>query len=130
MTLPQDNITINAVAPTCTITPLLPQAFLAPIFAANLPVSSAGSVGLALVYSATAHESRRVENYGKDQDPGQSRARWNGRVILTMGDQYSEIEGPIADSRTIWFGAENTRLTRAQQAVTDTRKDYKDTGSA
>ena len=46
-----------------TITKLLPQNLAERIIAAKLPVSSVYHVGLALVYSATAIESSRVENY-------------------------------------------------------------------
>ena len=131
MTLPQDNITINAVAPASTATPLLPVSFAARVTAAGQPVSLADVVGLALVYSATAQETRRVEDYGKDRDAGDTyNGRWNSRVILTLGDQYTELEEPIADSRAMWLGAENARAMRAQQAATDTRKGVGDTSSS
>ena len=117
-----DGITINAVAPAATITKLLSEDFAAPIIAAGLPVSSAYFVGLALVYSATAKETRQVEAYGKDEDSEMQRdARWNGRVILTLGDHYTELEAPIASLREQWFGKDNTKFTRMQQAATDFR---------
>lgn len=122
-TIIHEGISINAVAPAATITSLLPQHLADPIMAAGLPVSSAQFVGLALVYSATAQEIRQVEAYGKEKDSEMERkARWNGRVILTLGDRYTEIEGPVASLREQWFGEENTRLTRMQQAATDFRK--------
>ena len=122
-TIIHEDITINAVAPAATITSLLPQHLADPIIAAGLPVSSAHFVGLALVYSATAQETRQVEAYGRDKDSEMGRkARWNGRVILTLGDRYTEIEGPVASLRGQWFGEENTRMTRMQQAATDFRK--------
>ncbi|KAJ6134163.1 hypothetical protein N7523_000485 [Penicillium sp. IBT 18751x] len=122
--LPKDDITINAVAPAATITNLLPLHLANPIIAAGLPVSSSDFVGLAVVYSAVASEPRKVEPYGKDSDdwvgtPG----RWNGRVILTLGDRYTELEGPLAALREKWFGEENNRLTRQQQIATDFRLD-------
>lgn len=121
-TLIRDNITINAVAPAATITKLLPKDLAAPIISAGLPVSSAHFVGLALVYSATAKESRRVEAYGKDRDSETEReGRWNGRIILTLKDTYTELEEPIASLKEQWFGKENTKLTRMQQAATDFR---------
>ncbi|KAF1993249.1 NAD(P)-binding protein [Amniculicola lignicola CBS 123094] len=119
---PLDNITINGVAPAATVTRLLPSHLAAPIIAQGLPVSSSEFVGLALVYSATATQDRRVQAYGKEKDEeGSFKGRWNGRVILTLGDQYTEIEEPLSRSREIWWGKRNLELTRAQQAVTDFR---------
>ncbi|MCJ1249458.1 Short-chain dehydrogenase/reductase prx4 [Trapelia coarctata] len=122
-TVIRDNITINAVAPAATITKLLPADFAQPILAAGLPVSSAHSVGLALVYSAVAKEQRQVEAYGKDKDEEIFReGRWNGRCIMTMGDRFTELEEPIANAREIWYGKENLGLTRLQQMTTDLRE--------
>ena len=88
----------------------------------GLPVSNADFVGLALVHSATARQDTRVQVYGKEKEAEKwTQERWNGRVVLTLGDQYTELEEPIADLRPFWFGAENLRLTRLQQAVTDFR---------
>ena len=119
-TLPREGITINGVAPAATITKLLPQNLATPLMAAGLPVSSAHFVGLAVAYSATAQQKHNVEAYGKDQDEG-GPGRWNGRVILTLGDSYTEIEEAIARLRPQWFGGETTVLTRKQQAATDFR---------
>lgn len=90
--------------------------------AAGLPVSFAEFVGLAIVYSAVASQPGIVELYGKD-DKGLAEmpSRWNGRTILTLGDRYTELEGPIASCRPQWFGAENTVVTNLQQAATDFR---------
>lgn len=122
--LANDNITINCVAPAATITSLLPQHLAAPIIAAGLPVSSANFVGLAVVYSAVATQQQTVELYGKDTlDLAKKSCRWNGRTILTIGDRYTELEGPIASLRAKWFGGQNTKLTRLQQAATDFRFD-------
>ncbi|KAH8807829.1 short chain dehydrogenase reductase [Xylogone sp. PMI_703] len=121
-TVVRDNITINAVAPAATITNLLPQDIAAPIIAAGLPVSTADFVGLAIVYSAVKSQSHQVELYGRDpEEPSHTPSRWNGRTILTLGDRYTELEEPIASLRRQWFGEENTRLTRLQQAATDFR---------
>lgn len=118
----RSNITINGVAPAATITKLLPQHLAAPIIAAGLPVSSAHFVGLALAYSATATQSRMVETYGKEgQEELQKGGRWNGRVIMTLGDKYTEAEEPLADLKERWLGEENVRLTRLQQTATDFR---------
>lgn len=115
-------ITINAVAPAATITGLLPADLAAPIMAAGLPVSSAHFVGLAVVYAAVASEPQKVEAYGKDTDEWkQAGGRWNGRTILTLGQRYTELEGPISDCRYNWFGEENLRETKLQQAATDFR---------
>ena len=118
----RDNITINGVAPAATITKLLPEHLAQPILAAGLPVSSAHFVGLALAYSATANESKRVEAYGKEKEDDNERVgRWNGRIILTLGDQYTELEESISRLRSEWFGKYNLEMTRLQQAATDFR---------
>ncbi|KAI1309755.1 short chain dehydrogenase reductase [Xylaria venustula] len=118
----KDGITINGVAPAATLTKLLPEHLAAPIIEMGLPVSTSDFVGLALVHSATAHQRRRVEVYGKEAEKEiWTEERWNGRVILTLGESYTEIEEPLADLRPFWFGHENLRLTRLQQAATDFR---------
>ena len=124
-TLPLSNISINAVAPAATMTKLLPANLAAPLMAAGLPVSTAHFVGLAVVYSAVASQKERVEDYGKDgasssgTDAGTG--RWNGRTILTLGDEYTELEEGISRLKTEWFGKRNAELTRMQQAATDFR---------
>lgn len=121
-TIRDTGITINAVAPAATITKLLPSDLAAPIIAAGLPVSKAHFVGLAVVYSAVATEPQKVKAYGKDTaEWKQSPGRWNGRTIMTLGERYTELEGPIADCHYIWFGEQNARETRLQQAATDFR---------
>ena len=77
-------------------------------------------VGLAIAFSATAKQAKRVEDYGKDEEGGGG-GKWNGRVILTLGANYTEIEEGISKLRPQWFGVENARLTRAQQTATDFR---------
>lgn len=118
----RDGITINAVAPAATITKLLLMNLARPIMDAGLSVNSAHMVGLALVYSATVNESHRVEVYGKEDDTDVEReGRWNGRVVLTLGSYYTELEEPIARLREQWLGRENLKWTRLQQAATDFR---------
>ncbi|KAM0231944.1 hypothetical protein ACHAPO_008243 [Fusarium lateritium] len=122
-TLRDSGITITSVAPAATITKLLPPDLAAPIIAAGLPVSSAHFVGLAVAYSATASEQQKVQAYGKDTEEWKrSPGRWNGRTILTLGDRYTELEGPISAGRELWFGKENVSETRMQQAATDFRQ--------
>ncbi|KXH30085.1 short chain dehydrogenase [Colletotrichum simmondsii] len=88
------DITINAVAPAATITGLLPAKLAAPIMAAGLPVSSAHFVGLAVVYSAVAMEAKKVQAYGKDTPEWtETSGRWNGRVILTLGERLGGPNG-------------------------------------
>ncbi|KAK8134548.1 hypothetical protein PG984_006560 [Apiospora sp. TS-2023a] len=118
------DITINGVAPAATITGMLSPEFAAPILAQGLPVSSAHFVGLALVYSATATQESRVAVYGKESEARrmwEAGQRWNGRVLLTLGETCTELEEPLADLGPFWFGAENIRLMRKQQAAMDTR---------
>ncbi|KAI3319192.1 NAD(P)-binding protein [Xylariaceae sp. AK1471] len=101
-----DNITINAVAPAGTITPLISEH----------------------VEPLTAIYRRRVEAYGKDREADIWRTeRWNGRVIYVLGDTYTELEEGISDLRPFWFGQENHRLVRFQQAATDVRQGIEET---
>ena len=114
--------TINAVAPAATISRLLPADLAAPIMAAGAPVSSATHVGLALAYSATAMQKNEVEVYGRDTpEMFKAPGRWNGRTILTLGDQWTELEEPLASLRKQWFGEYNTEKTAFQQYLTDMR---------
>ncbi|CAG8952970.1 hypothetical protein HYFRA_00003160 [Hymenoscyphus fraxineus] len=115
--------TINGVAPAATISKLLPANLAAPIQAAGAPISSAFHAGLAIVYSATAQQKKEVELYGKD-DPARTLTpgRWNGRVILTLGDHWTELEEPVASLRPQWMGEYNTEKTSWQQKLTDMRE--------
>ena len=122
--LPSSNITINAVAPGPTETPLLPKRYTDLLKAAGLPVCTADTVGLALVYSATAHESEssRTDVYGKEKESDNAGTRrWNGKVIMVLGENYTELEEPYAKLRPEWLGKENDGLIKAQQALTDSR---------
>ncbi|KAI1130844.1 NAD(P)-binding protein [Nemania abortiva] len=117
-----DNITINAVAPAGTLTPLIADQ-VEPLAAAGVLFGKADVVGLALVYSATAMQDRRVEAYGRDRESDIWKTeRWNGRIIYVLGDTYTEIEEATADLKPFWFGKENHRLTRFQQGITDIRQ--------
>lgn len=114
--------TINGVAPAATITKLLPADLAKPIIAAGAPVSKAHHVGLAVAFSAVATQQRQVEGYGRDSKAKiESPGRWNGRVILTLGDRWTEIEEPIAELRNQWLGKWNAEMTAFQQMLTDTR---------
>ena len=116
--------TINAVAPAATITKLLPKDLAAPIIAAGAPVSTAQHVGLAVAYAAVAMQEHQVEAYGRDTElQVSSPSRWNGRVIFTLGDTWTEIEEPLAQLRTSWLGDWNTKMTVFQQTLTDMRSD-------
>ncbi|KAJ5607123.1 short chain dehydrogenase/reductase family oxidoreductase [Penicillium hordei] len=117
----QYGATINAVAPAATITSLLPANLAAPIIAAGAPVSTAQHVALAVVYSAIASQENSVESYGNDGPEQLGPGRWNGRVILTLGDKWTELEEPLAECRAGWFGAWNTEKTAFQQKLTDMR---------
>ncbi|KAI0391865.1 hypothetical protein F5Y17DRAFT_478271 [Xylariaceae sp. FL0594] len=120
--LPRFGISVNAVAPAATMTRLLPMHIAGPLMAAGLPVSSAHMVGLAIVYSAVAGQPRMVETYGKEGGEALvQEGRWNGRTILTLGDEYTEMEEKLADLRPVWMGWRNADLTRRQQAPADFR---------
>ena len=118
----RDHITINAVAAHATITRMLMYDLAVPMIHAGTPVSSPEHVALALVFSATARQTRRVDVYGREPDslrdtPG----RWHGRVIVAWGDRYIELEERMADLREQCFGAETLAMFRKQQEVTDMR---------
>jgi NAD(P)-dependent dehydrogenase (short-subunit alcohol dehydrogenase family) len=118
-----DNITVNAVVPASTETRLIAPEFIEPIKQMGLPVSSARYVGTALVYSAVPQEMRKVEVYGKEPFENLNKeGRWNGRVIFTLGDTYTELEEKLADLRPEWFGKQNLMLQNKQQAITDFRQ--------
>lgn len=64
-----------------------------------------------------------MEDYGKDNaGEREGERRWNGRIIITLGDRYTEVEEKYADLRSIWLGEENAQLFRSQQAATDQRQ--------
>ncbi|KAI1176098.1 short chain dehydrogenase reductase [Nemania sp. FL0916] len=115
--------TINGVAPAATITRLLPKNLAAPIMAAGSPVSTAEHVGLAVAFSAVGMEDKQVDRYGKDPAAVKEHwpGPWNGRVILTLGDTWTEIEGPLADKRPEWLGEYQYKSTFNQQRLTDMR---------
>ncbi|KAI9046673.1 hypothetical protein LZ554_009413 [Drepanopeziza brunnea f. sp. 'monogermtubi'] len=119
-TLTRLDITINGVAPAATVTKLLPMDIAGPLMDAGLPVSSAHTVGLAVVYSAVARQPRMVEAYGKETTLDVE-GRWNGRTILTLGESYTEVEEKLADLRPVWFGWRNADLTKKQQTTADFR---------
>ncbi|KAI1436535.1 NAD(P)-binding protein [Xylaria sp. CBS 124048] len=117
-----DHITINAVAPAGTLTPMIAEHSQLLIDSGVL-VSKPSVVGMALVYSATATQDRRVDVYGREKEGDIWKSeRWNGRVIYTLGDTYTELEETTADLRPFWFGKENWKQTRFQQAATDYRQ--------
>lgn len=122
----RDKITINAVAPGAVITGMLPWGYAVPLLKAGINVCTADDVARALVFSATAREPRRVEVYGKEEpsellEPG----RWNGRVILQLGEKFVEVEERICDMRDsgAWIGPEYLGIIKQSQAVTDWRED-------
>lgn len=122
-TFPRHNIAISGVAPSATYSATLPLHLAEPLVRARLPVSDGRHVGLAIVYSATAKQGSRVEDYGKDESVGSAdwQERWNGRVIVTMGDAFVEVEERLIGTRGDWWGERNLELTKEQQKVTDFR---------
>lgn len=127
-TLPRHNIAISGVAPSATKSAMLMQALAMlnpddPALKTEMPVSEPEHVGLAAVYAATARQDRRVEEYGKDTEAADlGGGRWNGRIIHTMGDTFTEVEGPLIETRSQWWGEKNTELSMIQQRVTDSRR--------
>lgn len=102
---------------------MMPYDFAVPLINQGLPVSSAETIALALVYSAIARQARRVEVHGSEpQERLQTEGRWNGRMILALGDKFRELEEILCDSREIWFGKQFAKWTRKQQAATDFRR--------
>ncbi|KAI0391318.1 short chain dehydrogenase reductase [Xylariaceae sp. FL0594] len=122
----RDNITINGVAPAPTDTIMLPGKLASAFASHDVPLSTPEHVALALVYSATARQDRKVETYGKEprEDVFKKGERWNGRVIMAFGDRFAELEEPIADLKPFWLGSENDRWLRDQQAATDFREEF------
>lgn len=60
-----------------------------------------------------------MEDHGKDKaEDKEGERRWNGRVIVVLGDQYTEVEEKYADLRSVWLGEENARLFRTQVDMT------------
>ncbi|KAL9082585.1 MAG: hypothetical protein Q9159_006306 [Coniocarpon cinnabarinum] len=122
MSLVNEGITINAVAPAATLTPLLPEGLVRPLLDAGLPVSTPEHVAKALIFSATAKQSTSVSLYGKEADqPRSAQTPWNGRVIYTTGDTYTEVEENLEDTKPGWLGATNVDLLQRQQRLTDAR---------
>ncbi|KAF2120749.1 short chain dehydrogenase reductase [Lophiotrema nucula] len=121
-TLPLHNIAISGVAPSAADTAMLPPEVPKALVQLGLPVSTGRHVGLALVYSATATQSERVEDYGKDKPVSEDyRERWNGRIIHTIGDEFWEVEQKLVETRALWWGKGNLDLTMKQRIITDPR---------
>ena len=120
--LPAEGITINGVAPSPTVTKIIPQEFASKLEQGGLPVSKADHVALAMAYAATARESRRVEAYGKDKDADMEGDRsWNGRVIVPVGEMWFEVEEGLADRKEGWFGKKLCQVGRTMQKGSDKR---------
>lgn len=105
---------------------MLPWSYAVPMLRAGIVICSADDVAKALVFSATAQETRRVEIYGKeDQSELAKPGRWNGRVILQLGESFLEIEEGLCDLRDSgsWIGPEYLKSIKQSQALTDWRED-------
>ncbi|KAJ4104148.1 hypothetical protein NW760_010826 [Fusarium oxysporum] len=85
--------------------------------ATGLPVRWAEFMDYALVYSATAKQNRRIEDYATS-----GKGRWAIQAILTLSGRYTELEEQYAEIRRSWLRWENTTITRIQEAVTDSRQ--------
>lgn len=66
------------------------------------------------MYSATAKQSRRVEEYGQPKNDAEKNyeSRWNGRVIVTSGERYMEVEESLAEARPMWLREESDTISR------------------
>ena len=73
--------TINAVAPGPTNTKIMPVDLVAAMNDAGIPMNDPHSVGLSIVYAATAMENGR---------------RLNGKAIWVDRDKWMELEEPLA----------------------------------
>lgn len=105
---------------------MLPWSYAVPMLQAGVVVCTAEDVAKALLYSATAQETRRVEVYGKEAQSELAKpGRWNGRVILQLGDRYLELEEGLSDFRDSgsWIGPEHLKSIKKSQALTDWRED-------
>lgn len=105
---------------------MLPWVYAVPMLQAGVVVSTADDVAKALLFSATAQETRRVEVYGKEaQSELNQPGRWNGRVILQLGDKYLELEERLSDWRDAGSltGQEHIKSIKKSQALTDWRED-------
>ncbi|EXM16126.1 hypothetical protein FOTG_15514 [Fusarium oxysporum f. sp. vasinfectum 25433] len=60
----------------------------------GLPASWAEFMGYALVYSATAKQNRRIEDYANS-----GKGRWTIQAILTLSGRYIELEEQYAEIR-------------------------------
>ncbi|KAF9891425.1 hypothetical protein FE257_004281 [Aspergillus nanangensis] len=112
----KDNITINGVASGLTLTNGVPQRVIADFQAQGLYASDAHFVGLALVHSATASQTERVGvRYEERESQEWTTERWNGRMILTVNETYTELEEQFFDlqgSLLRWENPEILRYTR------------------
>ncbi|KAG7409477.1 Short-chain dehydrogenase/reductase ATR7 [Fusarium oxysporum f. sp. rapae] len=71
--------------------------------ATGLRASWAEFVDYALVYSGTAKQNRRIEDYGKDTSATSGKGRWTIQTILTLSSRYTELEEQYAEIRRSWL---------------------------
>ena len=121
-TLILDFITINAVAPSFTLTSMVPKHIVSTFTKAEIPMSSTQTVALAMAWQCTAKQTERVEDYGTDTPGPGPHSRWNGRTLLTMGFTFVELEEGISRTKSEWFGERMAELARRQQRATDDRE--------
>ena len=101
---------------------MLPPELVDNLRSMEIPVCSGRHVGLALVYSATAMQKGRVEDYGKDKPVTEEHEeRWNGKIIHAIGDEFYEGEEGLIETRGRWWGEDNVKRATIQRVVTDTR---------
>lgn len=84
------------------------------LYAASLPVSSAYFVALAVVCSAIAQQRERIKDYRRDEAGIGGEGKWSRRAIVTLREDYTEVEEGIARLKRVWCGEKNKRLTRIQ----------------
>ncbi|KAH8821897.1 hypothetical protein F5884DRAFT_105261 [Xylogone sp. PMI_703] len=95
---PPLNVTVGCIAPGGTESNMFPIEAAEAFRAKGIPVNKAYSVALAAVFLATKPEN-------------------NGKSLTIIGDEYTEVEGPLGELQPQWYGAYNTEMARNAASV-------------
>lgn len=116
----RNHITLNGVAVFTAVSEACPLDIGIALADKGVPVSDPIVVARALIHSAVARQPRRVSTLaGEDKDALMTESRWNGRVIMVMGDKYRELEQLLADARHVWFGKKFSSWLMSQRQMTE-----------